>query len=786
MIANSRKKTNMNFRLFLLSGFLFIATTLMADVVVQAESGTFVGKTDTQHAGYTGSSFVDLTNAIGSTLLLEFSLADDMPAAIVNVRWANGKSDARDMSFTVNGELQVANQPFGSSGAFTTWLETPVTLKLRKGTNRILMTSLTANGAPNLDKITIVGATEGTKEYALNVKVQGKGSVVKTPDAPFYPDGTTVQLKAVPDASVSADFVGWTGDVTSTSLETSILINAEKTVTATFKSKVHETYYCAPVEKGGSDANAGTREAPFFNVSKAISLMEPGDTVYLRGGTYRYSATIFLASKGSEQEKFCIFNYPGEKPVLNFYDNFSSYTSIDATARGESRGFKITGNYYHLKGLEICQAPDNGIKIEGSHNTCELLVLHHNGDSGIQIGLAKESPDAADAVCYNLIKNCDSHHNLDWGTGYENADGFACKLSPGANNRFVGCRAWENADDGWDFYMTHYTIYVDSCWSMGNGNPALASATDTDWEYGQKNSFPTGWAGDGNGFKLGGDDWAAKHQVRNCIAFDGYETGAGFSENNNADSLFIFNCVSWQGLKNFRVRAYPSDLRNCISFDAKVGGEAQMFDLAVGSTEKNNSWNSINGQTALVPYKTATGGSFDQKTIYDQFVSTSKADFLAPREADGSKPNNGFGRLKPNSFFIDKGTSVVRGMDAATLKSYDFTLTGFYGSGVDLGAYEYNPVSGLNIARQDNKFIKAYPNPFISSTTFDVEMPSSGNAELKICDLAGKTVFSASIDDLIPGEKRTIRFNENLLPGIYVATCTQGKYQHAIKLVKVQ
>jgi hypothetical protein len=65
-------------------------------------------------------------------------------------------------------------------------------------------------------------------------------------------------------------------------------------------------------------------------------------------------------------------------------------------------------------------------------------------------------------------------------------------------------------------------------------------------------------------------------------------------------------------------------------------------------------------------------------------------------------------------------------------------------------------------------------------------MPSSGNAELKICDLAGKTVFSASIDDLIPGEKRTIRFNENLLPGIYVATCTQGKYQHAIKLVKVQ
>ncbi|MGC3979264.1 MAG: hypothetical protein QM751_14155 [Paludibacteraceae bacterium] len=170
--------------------------------------------------------------------------------------------------------------------------------------------------------------------------------------------------------------------------------------------------------------------------------MEAGDTVYMRGGTYRYNATVFLSGTGNELEEYCIFNYPGEKPVLNFYDIFSSYANLNSTARGEARGFKITGNYYYLKGLEICQAPDNGIKIEGSHNTCELLVLHHNGDGGIQIGLAKGSSDAADKVCWNLVKNCDAFRNLDWGTGYENADGFSCKLSPGANNRFAGCRAW--------------------------------------------------------------------------------------------------------------------------------------------------------------------------------------------------------------------------------------------------------------------------------------------------------------------------------------------------------
>lgn len=772
-------------RIFFILFLILFTTNIFADIIVQAESGTFTGKTDTQHAGFTGSSFVDMTNAVGSTLLLEFTLAEEMPSATVLVRWANGKSDDRAMSFTVNGVLQVASQAFGNSGAYTTWLETPVVLNFRKGTNQILMTALTVNGGPNLDKITIVGGTEGTKEYALTVNVVGKGKVIKTPDAPFYTQGTTVQLEAVPDASMQAIFVGWTGNVTSTNLKTSIVVDVAKTVTATFKSSVHTAYYCAPTEKGGNDTNPGTKEAPFFNLTKAVSAMEAGDTVYMRGGTYRYKNTIFLTGIGNPYAYYTILNYPGEKPVLNFYDIFSSYTAIDATARGEARGFKILGNYYHLKGLEICQAPDNGIKIEGSYNICEQLILHHNGDGGIQIGLAKEAADAADKVCYNIVKNCDAYRNLDWGTGYENADGFSCKLSPGANNRFVGCRAWENSDDGWDFYMTHYTIYVDSCWTMGNGNPNLIVTPDPNWEYGQKNTPPSSWAGDGNGFKLGGDGWAAKHQVSNCISFDGYETGACYSENNNADSLFIFNCVAWQGNKNFRVRAFASDLRNNISFDAKVGGEGQMFDLAAGTTEKNNSWNPINGATALVPYKTATGGTFDQKAIYNQFVSTSKEDFLAPREANGSLPKNGFGRLKPNSIFIDKGSNVVREMNPTTLKSYDFTLTGFYGTAIDLGAYEYVPSTGLKTIQSTAKTLKAYPNPFLTVTTFDIEAVETGNAQLIVSDLSGKTISLVEISGLMKGEKRSLRFDKQLKAGIYVVEFKNGNYNQSLKLVKI-
>ena len=763
---------------------LLCALSARADLVVQAEDGVYVGKTDTQHAGYTGTGFVDFTNAAGSSLLLEFSLAEALPAATVLVRWANGKDDDRSMSFRVNDSLQIESQAFGNSGAFTTWVETAVTLNLRKGTNKLLITALTSNGGPNMDKITIVGGEEGLREYALNLQIQGKGRVLKMPDAPYYPQGTVVQLEAVPDTAAGAEFVGWSGDLSGSDAIESINMDAEKTVIATFKSNRHSVFYCAPPEKGGNDNNEGSIEAPFFNVSKALSLMEPGDTLYLRGGTYRYTATIALDQRGSELERLCIFNYPGESPVLNFYDIFSTYTNLSSSARGSARGFKITGDYYYLKGLEICQAPDNGIKIEGSHNICELLVLHHNGDSGIQIGLGKDDPDAPDQVANNLIKNCDSYRNLDWGTTYENADGFACKLSPGANNRFTGCRAWQNADDGWDFYMTHYPIYLDSCWTFGNGNPDLASKEDLDWEFGQNNTIPTSWSGDGNGFKLGGDGWAAKHEIRNCIAFDGHQTGAGFNENNNADSLFIFNCVSWQGIKNYRVRAYPSDIRNCISFDAKNSGQDQLYNLAEGTVSLNNSWDQIEGNV-LVPYKTTTNELFDQKSIYDEFVSTSKEDFLAPRQADGSLPDNGFGRLKANSIFIDRGSNIVRGVDPVNFRPMDIELSNYFGLAVDLGAYEYVQPDGLPRIRPLSPRLQASPNPCLQNCIIEMEFTEKGSAELLVFDLAGKKRYTQTIDQVMAGEKRRLQLDIPLPSGVYQLVLLNGKTREMLKLIKL-
>jgi hypothetical protein len=195
------------------------------------------------------------------------------------------------------------------------------------------------------------------------------------------------------------------------------------------------------------------------------------------------------------------------------------------------RGINITGNYWHLRGLEVEHAADNGVAISGSHNTIEGLVIHGNEDTGLQITVS--SADYADNSlgAYNLILNCDSYENVDVLTGGENADGFAPKLRIGPGNVFRGCRAWANADDGWDLFASDDVVTIDQCWSFLNGKPP-----------GGNNP-----AGDGNGFKLGGapsspGEGGAVHIVTNCASFENLT--CGFVRNNNPDVPSLSDCYA--------------------------------------------------------------------------------------------------------------------------------------------------------------------------------------------------------------------------------------------------
>jgi uncharacterized repeat protein (TIGR02543 family) len=66
----------------------------------------------------------------------------------------------------------------------------------------------------------------------LSVTITGSGFVVKTPNQSSYLSGTVVTLTANPLAG--STFAGWSGDLTGSTKSTTITMNANKIVTATF------------------------------------------------------------------------------------------------------------------------------------------------------------------------------------------------------------------------------------------------------------------------------------------------------------------------------------------------------------------------------------------------------------------------------------------------------------------------------------------------------------------------------------------------------------------------
>ncbi|MET0237077.1 MAG: carbohydrate-binding protein [Kibdelosporangium sp.] len=125
-----------------------------AGVDFQAENASIRGGTvESNHAGFTGSGFVDYTNARGSSV--EWTVtALATTAADVTFRFANDSSTGRPMDITVNG-IRVTTLSFPRTNGWEDWRTVTVRVNLLAGTSRIKATATTGDGGPNVDKITV-------------------------------------------------------------------------------------------------------------------------------------------------------------------------------------------------------------------------------------------------------------------------------------------------------------------------------------------------------------------------------------------------------------------------------------------------------------------------------------------------------------------------------------------------------------------------------------------------------------------------------------------------------
>ena len=428
------------------------------------------------------------------------------------------------------------------------------------------------------------------------------------------------------------------------------------------------------VATNGNDNNPGTETSPLLNIQKAIDLAEPGDKIYIRGGTYMLSRRILINKPGLPDAYISLFGYPGERVIIDG----SQIVTNNVNEFKQARCIYVNhfGDYWHFKNLELCNAKDNGMKLEGSFCIVENCKFYGNNDTGLQIGMYKDFsieetksfPISGEPMFnpgytyarYNKVINCDSWNNYDSKSfsGSDNggdADGFAAKLFPGPGTEFHGCRAWNNSDDNWDLYMVYHPIVINNCWAWNGGKDSNNIAR-----------------GNGNGFKLGGGGTSGgaafaqsvgAHVVTNCVSFN--NTNKGFDQNNAFEAMYLFNNVAWGNDYNYR---FPTIIpygtmymRNNIGFNAvRLNHEFLSADKA-GSKLPDTDFNSWITFDKCDPYK--DGNKVNNvntwaKDYSAQFRNLSIDMAMAPRQADGSLPENDFSRLIASSLFINAGQNI--------------------------------------------------------------------------------------------------------------------------------
>lgn len=306
--------------------------------------------------------------------------------------------------------------------------------------------------------------------------------------------------------------------------------------TVTYNVKDRSYIYVSP---DGRSYGSGAKDDP-VDIYTAVKSAAPGRTILLKGGTYALDKTVIVERgvNGTADAKIYMIADPeaATRPVLDF--------------QGRCAGMILAGDYWYFQGFDVTRSANaqKGIQVSGSYNTVDNVMTYRNGNTGIQISRYKSTDGRSDWPSYNLILNCTSYLNAD--AGYEDADGFAAKLTIGEGNVFDGCIAAYNADDGWDLFAKVETgaigqVVIQNCVAFKNGYVLDENGQEVD-------------AGNGNGFKMGGSSISGHHILRNSVSFGNKAKGI---DSNSCPDIEAYSSTSYNN-ESFNVAFYTNDAKN--------------------------------------------------------------------------------------------------------------------------------------------------------------------------------------------------------------------------------
>ncbi|PLN84775.1 pectate lyase [Aspergillus taichungensis] len=321
------------------------------------------------------------------------------------------------------------------------------------------------------------------------------------------------------------------------------------------------------VSPTGADTAAGTIDAPLQSIQVAVNQATPGDTIYLRKGTYSPSSNIQINKSGTASAPYSLRAYKGEKITIDGEDLPGTPADLDASLPNEDRGIIHVqdAEYWVFSDLVLVNGPYGMYVRDASNNRYERLVTANNYETGFQMQGASSN---------NTVLYLDSYGNRDPRKNGESADGFACKEGEGEGNLLKGARLWDNVDDGLDLWEFKSAVTIEDTISWGNGFNR--------WDF-------TPFEGDGNGFKLGGGDDAdigpANHVITNCFAFNNAKDG--FTDNSQPGDFKLTRNTAWNNAKTgFKFGTAAATLTENVS---AVNGE-KSTSLSDGQVSERNSW----------------------------------------------------------------------------------------------------------------------------------------------------------------------------------------------------
>ena len=396
----------------------------------------------------------------------------------------------------------------------------------------------------------------------------------------------------------------------------------EGTFTVTYRTYGVEgqSIYVAPGKYG-----VGTKEDP-MSIYDAVKYVQPGQTIVVMEGTYYLEKTVKV-ERG--------VNGTADKPIQMVADTEASSRPV-FDFQGLCAGMVLAGDYWYFQGFDVTNSANaqKGIQLSGKYNTMENIMTYHNGNTGLQVSRYLTTDEFDMWPAYNLILNCTSYGNAD--AGYEDADGFAAKLTVGDGNVFDGCISYNNADDGWDLFAKVQSGSIGAVTiknSVAYGNGYLEDGTN---------------AGNGNGFKLGGDSMSGKHVLENCVAFDNKAKGI---DSNSCPDINVINCTTFNN-ESYNIALYTNSAKNTdfsatgvLSYRTYMKDNVEQFKL-LGTQDKTKVDNDTNyfwnyEGTAKNSAKTVTDDWFESVDTAMDHATHVYASHKVTRNADNTINMNG-------------------------------------------------------------------------------------------------------------------------------------------------